>query len=178
MRKAVAGLGVVFLACFSFVAIAPASANSLVSSIPKAGVTVTSSPGAITLTTASPVLDIGNSVNVTDPQGVRVDDGTITVNGNDVIAGLSLLKADGPYTVSYTLLADNDVPLQGTFTFSFKAPSVISSQSPTPIVTATNPTETVNGGGGVPTLIAVLLISAVLVFFGLCYYAWNIFKKR
>ncbi len=155
-----------------------ASANSLVSSIPSAGVTLTTSPGAITLTTASPVLDIGNTVTVTDPQGARVDDGTITVNGNDVIAGLSLLKAEGLYTVSYTLLADNDVPLQGTFTFSFKAPSEISSQSPTPIVTATNPAVTVNGGGGVPTLIAVLLISAVLVFFGLCYYAWNIFKKR
>jgi methionine-rich copper-binding protein CopC len=175
VRRALSGLGMVLM---SFLIVGPASANTLVSSIPAAGVTVTSSPGALTLTTASPVLDIGNSVSVTDPQGVRVDDGTITVNGNDVIAGLSLLKADGLYTVSYTLLTDNDVPLQGSFTFSYKAPSVISSATPTPTSTQTTPPETVNGGGGVPTLIGGLLIAAALVFIGLCYYAWNIFKKR
>jgi methionine-rich copper-binding protein CopC len=176
VRRALTGLGVVLISFF--IVAPPASANSLVSSIPSAGVTVTASPGALTLTTASPVMDIGNSVSVTDPQGTRVDDGTITVNGNDVIAGLSLLKTDGPYTVSYTLLTDNDVPLQGSFTFSYKAPSVISSASPTPSLTQTTPPETVNGGGGVPMLIAVLLIAAVLVFLGLCYYAWNIIKKR
>lgn len=175
VRRALFGLGV---GVISFFLISPAQANSLVSSSPAAGVTITNSPGALTLTTATPVLDVGNSVSVTDPQGVRVDDGTITVNGNDVIAGLSLLKTDGPYTVSFTLLTDNDVPLQGSFTFSYKAPSVISSASPTPTIVQTIPPETVNGGGGVPTLIGGLIIAAVLVFLGLCYYAWNIFKKR
>jgi methionine-rich copper-binding protein CopC len=175
VRKVLVGLGI---AIATFLTIAPAGANSLVSSAPSAGSTINTSPGALTLTTAVAVLDVGNSVSVTDPQGARVDDGTITVNGSDVIAGLKTLTVDGPYTVSYTLLSDNDVPLQGNFTFIFKAPSVINSATPTSTVSSTIPPETVNGGGGVPALIVALIVAAFLVFVGLCLYAWNIFKKR
>ncbi len=178
MRKVRTWIGIVLVAGFSGLSVSAAGANSLVTSTPAAGSTISSSPGALTLTTEVTILDVGNTVNVTDPKGNRVDDGTITVNDVDVIAGLQPLKLDGPYTVSYTLLSENDVPLQGTFTFIYKAPSVISSASPTPILTSATPPETVNSGGGVPVLIIGMICAAFLVFVGLCLYAWNIFKKR
>ena len=178
MRKGLAWIGILLATCFSSLLITPASANSLVSSNPAAGSTITTSPGALTLTTEVTIMDVGNTVNVTDPHGDRVDDGTITVNDVDVVAGLQPLKLDGPYTVSYTLLSDNDVPLQGTFTFIYKAPSVISSGSPSPVVTTTNSPETVYSGGGVPALIIGLIGAAFLVFVGLGFYTWNIFRKR
>jgi len=178
VRKTLAWIGIALVTTFTGAMITSAGANSLVSSTPAAGSTIRNSPGALTLTTEVTILDIGNTVNVTDPHGARVDDGTVTVNDVDVIAGMQPLSVDGPYTVSYTLLSDNDVPLQGTFTFIYKAPSVISSASPTPTFTATTSPETVNGGGGVPVLIVGLIIAAFLVFVGLCVYTWNIFKKR
>ena len=178
MRKALVWIGILLVTLFSGFTITGAYANSLVSSSPTAGSTINSSPGALTLTTEVTILDVGNTVNVTDPHGDRVDDGTITVNDVDVIAGLKPLNLDGPYTVSYTLLSENDVPLQGTFTFIYKAPSVISSATPTPILTATNSPETVKSGGSVPVLIIGLIGAAFLVFVGLLWYTWNIFKKR
>lgn len=157
----------------------PASANSLVSTSPASGSTITSTPSAVTITTQVALLDTGNSVNVTDPQGARVDDGTLTINGTTAVAGLQLMKVSGVYTVSYTLLADNDVPLQGTYTFKFKAPSVITSATPTPTSTTTPTTPTpASSGLGVPMLIVGLILAVVVVFVGLCIYAWKIIKKR
>ena len=166
------------LAFIAFGATGSASANSLVSSTPVAGATVTSSPSAITMTTAAPLIDLGNSITVLDPQGGRVDDGTLTINGTDAVAGLKLLTISGIYTVSYSLLTDNDVPLEGTFTFSFDAPSVITSPSPTVISPSASPGNSPNNSIGVPTLVIALILSAVAVFLFLCFYAWKLITKR
>lgn len=169
-----------FLACIAAVVIAgPASANSLVSTSPIAGSTVTSTPSAITLNTQDVVMDTGNTVTVTDPQGARVDDGTLSVNATTIVAGLKLMTVSGIYTVSYALLTNNDVPLQGTFTFTFKAPSVISSPSPpvaSPSATAT--TAPASGGIAVPVLIVGLIVAVVAVFLFLIFYTWKIIKKK
>lgn len=155
-----------------------AFANSLISTNPTIGSTVISSPSAVTIRTTDPIMDIGNSVVVTDPQGNRVDDGTLSVDGTNILAGLKLLKASGVYTVAYTFLTDNDVPLEGTFTFTFKAPNVVSSPSPTVVVPGpTSTSEPVNPSGA-PTFIIVLMMSAFLVFVGLVLYAWKIITRR
>ena len=112
-----------------------------------------------------------------DPQGARVDDGTLTVNGTNVVAGLKLLTVSGIYSVSYSLLTDNDVPLEGMYTFTFTAPSVIISPSPTVI----SPSASGNALGnsvGVPTLVVGLMLSAAAVFLVLCFYAWKLISKR
>lgn len=173
------------LACtlLAFIATAmlagPASANSLVSTSPVAGSTVNSTPSAITLNTQDVVMDAGNTVTVTDPQGARVDDGTLTVNATTIVAGLKLMKLSGVYTVTYSLLTNNDVPLQGTFTFTFNAPSVISPASPTantPSPTAT--TVPASTGLGVPVLVVGLIFAVAAVFLFLIYYAWKLLKKK
>jgi len=123
-------------------------------------------------------MDIGNSIVVTDPQGGRVDDGTLTVNGNNIIAGMKLLTVSGSYTVAYTFLTDNDVPLEGTFTFIFKAPSTVTSVSPSPVVVTTSPPSTPVSGAGAPMLIVGLLMAAFVVFVLLCLYAWKLIKNR
>lgn len=157
----------------------PASANSLVSTSPVAGSTVNSTPSAVTLNTQDVVMDAGNTVTVTDPQGARVDDGTLTVNATTIVAGLKLMKVSGVYTVAYSLLTNNDVPLQGTFTFTFNAPSVISSATPTvisPSATATGvPAST---GLGVPVMVVGLIFAVGAVFLFLVFYTWKLIKKK
>jgi copper resistance protein C len=155
----------------------PASANSLVSTTPVAGSTVTAAPSAITLNTQDVVMNTGNTLTVTGPQGARVDDGTLTVNSTTIVAGLKLMTVSGVYTVSYSLLTNNDVPLQGTYTFTFNAPSVISSPTiatPSPSV-AEPPAST---GFGVPVLVVGLIFAVAAVFLFLVYYAWKLLKKK
>ena len=169
-----------FLACIAVVAIAgPASANSLISTSPIAGSTITSTPSAITLNTQDVVMDTGNTVTVTDPQGGRVDDGTLTVNATTIVAGLKLMTVSGLYTVSYSLLTNNDVPLQGTFTFTFNAPSVISPASPSVVSpSATATTAPAAGGIAVPVLIVGLIVAVAATILFLLFYTWKILKKK
>lgn len=177
MKKALAGAMLAFMA--TALMVGSASANSLVSTSPVAGSTVNSTPSSITLNTQDVVMDTGNTVTVTDPQGARVDDGTLTVNATTIVAGLKLMKVSGLYKVSYSLLTNNDVPLQGTFTFTFNAPSVISPASPSvasPSATATDtPAST---GLGVPVLIVGLIFAVGAVFLFLVFYAWKLLKKK
>ncbi|MBC7463566.1 MAG: copper resistance protein CopC [Actinobacteria bacterium] len=171
-------LVIILLAGAALISSGSAFANSLISTNPTIGSTVNSSPSAVSIRTTDPIMDLGNSVVVTDPQGNRVDDGTLGVDGSNILAGLKLLKVSGVYTVAYTFLTDNDVPLEGTFTFTFKAPNVVS--SPTPTVVIPEPTTTAGPANpsGAPTFIIVLMMSAFLVFVGLALYAWKIITKR
>jgi methionine-rich copper-binding protein CopC len=55
-------------------------ANSLVSTSPISGSTLSVSPTSVTVTGQLPLLADANEISVTDPNGIRVDDGTIMVN--------------------------------------------------------------------------------------------------
>lgn len=173
LRKTLVGALLAFIACG---ATGSAAANSLISATPAAGATLTSSPSAITMITQAPLIDVGNSITVMDPQGARVDDGTLTVNGTNVVAGLKLLTVSGIYSVSYSLLTNNDVPLEGTYTFTFTAPSVVT--SPTVISPSASPGNSLGNSVGVPTLVIGLILSAAAVFLFLCFYAWKLITKR
>lgn len=175
LRKTLVGAVLAFIASGSAWS---ATANSLVSTTPISGATLTSSPSVITMTTEAPLIDLGNTITVRDPQGARVDDGTLTINGTNAVAGLKLLTVSGIYTVSYSLLTDNDIPLEGTYTFTFDAPSVISSPSPTTISPSVDPGNSPNNSVGIPTLVVALILSAVAVFLFLCFYAWKLITKR
>ncbi|MEI9907836.1 MAG: copper resistance protein CopC [Actinomycetota bacterium] len=178
MRKTLAAMAIAIISTLSMLSTGSALANSLTSTTPVIGSTVTSSPSAITIKTTDAVMDVGNSVVVTDPQGGRVDDGTLTVSGKNIIAGMKLLTVSGVYTVSYTFLTDNDVPLEGTFTFTFKSQGVVSSTSPSPVVVTPTISSTPVSSGGAPALIVGLLMSAFVVFVLLCLYAWKLIKNR
>ena len=85
-------------------------ANTLVSTTPVAGAALQSAPSAVTVTTELPLLDVGNEITVTDPTGARVDDGALSIDLDSAYIGLKPLVKTGIYTVTYSLLAENDVP--------------------------------------------------------------------
>ena len=87
--KRVFAITAILIALFS----APQSAlaNTLVSTSPTAGQSLESAPSAVTITTEAPVMSDGNEVIVTDPSGIRVDDGSLTIAENSVVVGLKNL---------------------------------------------------------------------------------------
>ena len=157
-----------------------ASANELVTTDPASGSTILVSPSAVTITTSLPLLADGNSVEVTDPSGNRVDDGTLAIADTEVVVGLIPLTVGGYYTVTYTLLAENDVPLTGNYRFNFTAPDSVSSESPTPIAVEASASAQPSAGSskGTDFLVIMLLVLSFGVLVGLGMYARKIFSER
>jgi methionine-rich copper-binding protein CopC len=151
-----------------------AFANTLVATSPVSGATLQSAPSAITITTELPLMDTGNEVSVTDPTGVRVDDGALTIDGINAVIGLKQLVKTGIYSVNYSLLAENDVPLMGTFTFNFAEPTVIATVAPEP---SKIPTPSGNNLG-TTIFVLGLLAAAVIVTIALSLYARKLYRDR
>jgi methionine-rich copper-binding protein CopC len=153
---------------------AAASANTLVTTSPTAGQSLESAPSAVTLTAEVPILDTGNEVVVTDPSGIRVDDGTLTIAGNEAVVGLKNFVRSGIYTVNYTLLAENDVPLTGSFTFNFAEPTIVATTAPEPTQT---PVPSGNNAGTTMFVLG-LLLAALVVTVALARYARKLYSER
>jgi len=161
------------LGCFG---ISTASANSLITTSPISGSTVTTAPMSVTLTTQKALLPDANEIVVTDPAGVRVDDGTLTITDVSATIGLKPLVESGIYKVSYTLYSEGDAPLEGAFTFNFSAPTVI-----TPTEASPTPTESqtpASSSWGTNIFIIFLLIMAFFVLIALTLYARKLFRER
>jgi methionine-rich copper-binding protein CopC len=167
-------LGVV--AILSFLGMSSASANSLITTLPISGSTVTTAPTSVTLTTQVALLPDANDVVVTNPAGVRVDDGTITINDVSATVGLKPLENSGIYRVTYNLFAEGETPLEGSFTFNYSAPSVITPSEPTP--EPTKPQTPASSSWGTNVFIIILLIAAFIVLIGLSLYARKLFRNR
>ena len=168
------------IATLILMAFPAANANELVTADPASGSTVLVSPSAVTIITSLPLMADGNSVEVTDPSGNRVDDGTLAIADTEAVVGLIPLTDGGYYTVTYTLLAENDVPLTGNYRFNFAAPDSISSESPTPIaIEATESAQPSAGSSkGTDFLVIMLLVLSIFVLVGLGMYARKIFNER
>lgn len=173
MRKVGAGIAAIALSFFA--GVLPASANTLVATNPIAGSTLRTSPSAVTITTELPLMDIGNEVSVTDPNGARVDDGTLTVNGTNVVLGMKALTVTGIYTVSYLLVSQDDTPLQGEYRFTFSSSAV--SAAPT---TSYSPTPEKIGGSDFATnlFVIALMVLAIIVLIALSLYARKLYFKK
>ena len=156
-----------------------AQANTLVATSPIAGSTLKAGPSAITITTEFPLIEEGNEIVVTDPNGKRVDTGILTVLGTDAVAEMKPLETSGLYKVSYLLLAEADIPLEGSFTFTYSA-VVLSTPSasaiPQPSVSAT--AEPVGSNFGTNLFVISLLGISILVLVGMGAYARKIFKEK
>jgi hypothetical protein len=90
--------------------------------------------------------------------------------------GIRPLVETGMYTVTYFLLSEGEVPLEGSFTFKYQAPSVISTANPTP-----EPTQSqtpASSSWGTNFFVILLLFLAVLVTIGLSLYARKLFTDR
>ena len=90
-----------FVTALLLLLIPQASANELLTTDPLGGSTIQVSPSVVTITTSLPLLADGNSVEVTDPSGIRVDDGTLAIVENEAVVGLTELTVGGYYTVRY-----------------------------------------------------------------------------
>lgn len=168
------------LATLILMAIPVANANELVTADPASGATVLVSPSAVTITTSLPLMADGNSIEVTDLSGNRVDDGTLAIADTEAVVGLIPLTVGGYYTVNYTLLAENEIPLAGNYRFNYVAPDLISSESPTPIaIEATENVQPSAGSSkGTDFLVIMLLVLSIFVLVGLGMYARKIFRDR
>ena len=156
--------------------VAPAFANSITASVPQAGSVLTTSPNSIAISTAAELSEQGSLIVVNNPNGVAVDDGSITINGNTAEVGLTELVTTGVYTVNYTLLSDTEDPLTGSYTFLFNAPSSVGSPTPTPTQTSAETTlENQNLNSGSNAVVYTLLVIAAFVFIFLVWYAKQTF---
>ena len=157
----------------------PAQANTLVATSPIAGSTLKAGPSAITITTELPLIEEGNEIVVTDPNGKRVDTGILTVLGTDAVAEMKPLETSGVYKVTYLLLSDSDVPLDGSFTFTYSAVVLSTpSASATPQPTVSPTSEPVGSNFGTNLFVIFLLGFSILVLIGMGAYARKIFKEK
>lgn len=173
--KTLAGL----VAVFTFAFTPLAQANTLVATSPIAGSTLKAGPSAVTITTELPLIEEGNEIVVTDPNGKRVDTGILTVLGTDAVAEMKPLETPGVYKVSYLLLAEADLPLEGSFTFTYSAVVISTpSASAMPQPSASSTTEPVGSNFGTNLFVIFLLGLSILVLIGMGAYARKIFKER
>ena len=158
-----------------FFSIAPATANSLTSTTPISGAVLTTAPSAVTLTTEAPLAAIGSEIKVTDAKGNRVDDGALTIDTNNAVIGLLALTEKGVYIVDYSLITDNDVPLTGTYTFTYNAPDKVTTPQPTNTKDAA-----VQNSSNFGTTVFVLLVgvAALIIAIGLVFYARKLYNER
>ncbi len=154
-------------------------ANSLVEASPASGAVLGIAPNAVSITGASTLQADGNQLSVIDPKGNPVDDGSITVTDASVVVGLKPLTAAGVYTVSYTLLAAGEAPLQGSYTFLFNAPADMAAASasptPTPTISKTGGATSSSHGAAIFVVVIFLLGCAVLLF--LLWYARTLWRQ-
>lgn len=141
------------------VAITPVSnvwATSIVSTSPTAGSVLSISPTAITIKANADLLSGANEMTVSDAKGVRVDDGSLQVQGAVLMVGIKTLTISGLYTVAYTLMAIDQPPITGTFTFLYNAPGEIAVATPAPDAEGVLNTS--------PNRITDLFVIALMVF--------------
>jgi len=139
-------------------------AAAVVSSNPAVGASLASAPTQVTITTDGPLAQMGNSIEVTDPTGLRVDDGSLQVSGSTALVGIKSLTQTGLYTVAYQLIYADGQNLNNSYTFTLTATgSPTATPTPTPVETLPplkNSTflDRLKGGGVGLLLVAIILI--------------------
>jgi|SRR5262245_11882804 len=106
---------------FSFLLIAfgnvPALAHAMLqSATPLVGSTVASAPREVSLTFSQNLESAFSSVEVTDANGTRVDQGKPQISGNTMRVGLKSLP-QGTYRVRWRVLSVDTHKTEGSFTF-------------------------------------------------------------
>ena len=83
---------------------------------PLVGSTVASAPREVSLTFSQNLESAFSSVEVTDTNGGRVDQGKVQINGNTMRVGLKSLP-QGTYRVRWQVLSVDTHKTEGSFTF-------------------------------------------------------------
>ena len=159
---------------FSVISIAPAFSTSIVSTSPTAGSVLSVAPTAVTIKASAELENVANEITVTDPNGARVDDGSVQIQGQVLMVGLKPLTISGLYTVSYTIMAIAEEPTVSSFTFLFNAPAEMTLPTPSPSESKAS-TPTPNRMTDI--FVIALLIFAFIVLIFLSRYAKETFNS-
>lgn len=145
------------LATAGFLLMSPAPAqahDSLESSNPANGSTVSTLPAKIELTFDHTPIAINSIVRVEDPSGTDQADGPVEIVDNQVSQAVKPGAPQGQYKVVWRVVSSDGHPIDGTFTFTAGGPN--SAPSDAPKAAAADP--------GLPTqLIVAGVVGAVLV---------------
>ncbi|MFM8632990.1 MAG: copper resistance protein CopC [Candidatus Nanopelagicus sp.] len=148
-------------------------ATSIVTTSPTAGSVLSIAPTAVTIKASADLATGANEMTVTDAKGVRVDDGSLQVQGAVLMVGLKPLTTSGLYTVAYTLMAIDQPPITGSFTFLYNAPGEIAVATPAP---ATEEILTKSPNRITDFFVIGLMVFAFLTLIFLSRYARKTFK--
>ena len=113
-------------------------AASIVSSNPSDGAVVHVAPTQVTITADGALVEMGTSLVVSGEDGVRVDDGSVQINGSTALVGVQPLRKAGRYTVTYQLIFGDGQNLNGSYNFTLSG-SNPEKPSPTPTTIGTLP---------------------------------------
>ncbi|MDP9887387.1 copper resistance CopC family protein [Pseudarthrobacter enclensis] len=119
-------------AAFLLFSSAPAQAHdSLESSNPANGSTVSTMPAKIELTFDHTPIAINSIVRVEDATGTDQADGPVSIVDNQVSQAVKPGAPQGKYTVVWRVVSSDGHPIEGTFTFTAGGPNSAPSAAPT-----------------------------------------------
>ncbi|MFM9015724.1 MAG: copper resistance protein CopC [Candidatus Nanopelagicus sp.] len=166
---------IISLSIISLLGTSPAFATSIITTSPTAGSILNLSPSAVSIKANADLVEGANTVEVISPEGIRVDDGAIQIQGQVILVGLKPLQTSGTYTVSYTLMAIDEESTSGTFTFIYNAPDEVSLPTPTPTVSE-DPLASNNPNRLTDLFVIGLMVFAFIVLVFLSRYAKQTFN--
>jgi methionine-rich copper-binding protein CopC len=140
----------------------PASAHDqLVGTDPADGSTVGAAPAQVTLTFGEPPLAIGTELQVTGPDGAKVQAGAPQITGSQVVQPLADGLPAGAYRVDWRVTAQDGHVSTGAFSFTAAAAAAATTTGPVPTTPTATPTATPTGPASTaePTGTAVPLTS-------------------
>ena len=154
-------------------AAAPAQAHDeLVASNPAAEEQLDQVPEEVVLTYSAEIMDIGNAIEITDPQGEVVSQGEPVVEGRDISQAISGADAEGTYTVTWRVVSSDGHPIEGRYEFtvgtasdSAASDSASSAQDDASTEAAENAAEQAESQGINPlvwVLLGVLVLAVVI----------------
>jgi methionine-rich copper-binding protein CopC len=146
--------------------------------IPAIDSTIAVPPNFVTITADRELLEFGNEITVISPSNLRVDDGLLTVNGKTISVGLGELTESGKYLVEYELVAENEVPLFGNYSFTFQAPPAINQPTPDPTQPNSEESERELGSSATDYLVIGLLVFTFFLLMWLARFARSTFRRK
>ena len=159
-------IGGAFALLLTIVIASSSQAASIVSSNPSGSAVVQVAPTQVTITADGALTEMGTSLVVSGEDGVRVDDGSVQVNGPTALVGVQPLRKAGRYTVTYQLIFGDGQNLNGSYNFTLSG-SNPEKPSPTPTTIGTLPPVAHSmffenlKRGGIGLLLAMLILLVI-----------------
>ncbi|MDO5750199.1 MAG: copper resistance protein CopC [Rothia sp. (in: high G+C Gram-positive bacteria)] len=135
--------------------------DAMVSSNPAKDATVKSLPAEIRLDFSGDltVIEGGNRVSVTDPNGKEITEGSATIKGSQMTQKLKTEGAvAGTYTVSWRILSSDTHPVEGAYEFKLEAQGSATTEAAAASASASSNTQAASSDeGGVNLWLVALL---------------------